>query len=173
MGITGIIGFALALRSARFARLLDLSSGTNFSRLRVWESALNIIEDRPLTGIGLDQFLYAFRGAYIRPDAWQEPDLSHPHNFILDFWVRLGIVGVAIFFWLQIAFWSAARRAYTQLRDTSPILKALLIGTMGSMTNLLAHGLVDNSVYVNDLALVFVLLLAVVGNLSNARSIDE
>jgi hypothetical protein len=37
------------------------------------------------------------------------------------------------------------------------ILKA---GTAGAMVNLLAHGLVDNSVYVNDLALVFALLLA-------------
>ena len=41
---------------------------------------------------------------------------------------------------------------------------------MGSMINLLAHGLVDNSVFVNDLAYVFVLLLGII---SNIRAIDD
>lgn len=173
MGVLGAALFAVALRSARFARLLDFTSGTNFARLRVWESAWHIIEDHPLTGIGLDQFLYAFRGTYILPDAWQEPNLSHPHNVILDFWVRLGIGGVFIFAWLQLAFWSTAYRTYTYFRTRDPYLFALVVGTMGSMINLLSHGLVDNSVYVNDLAFVFVLLLGLIANLSNARSIDE
>ena len=56
-----------------------------------------MIHDHPITGLGLDQFLYAYRGRYILPDAWQEPNLSHPHNILLDFWVRLGIFGVLLF----------------------------------------------------------------------------
>ena len=38
-------------------------------------------------------------------------------------------------------------------------------GMMGSMANTLAHGLVDNSVFVNDLSLVFMLLLGLVSAL--------
>lgn len=172
LGAAGIATFALALRSARFARLLDFSSGTNFARIRVWQSALNIIRDHPITGIGLDQFLYAFRGTYILPDAWQEPDLSHPHNWLLDFWVRLGIAGVIVFLWIQTAFWIQAQHAYQHYKNSSPLYLALVIGVMGSMVNLLTHGLVDNSVYVHDLAYVFVLLLALPQNLMNSRAID-
>ncbi len=171
--VAGAIGFVVALQSARFARLLDFSSGTNFARIRVWSSALNMLRDHPVTGIGLDQFLYQFRGQYIMPDAWQEPNLSHPHNFILDFWLRLGIIGVLIFVWIQAAFWQAARRAYSYYRARDPLTFALIIGTMGSMINLLAHGLVDNSVYVQDLAFVFVLLLGLIIQLSNTSAIDE
>jgi O-antigen ligase len=169
----GAAVFAIAVQSARFARLLDLTSGTNFIRIRVWQSAWNIIKEHPLTGIGLDQFLYAFRGAYIMPDAWQEPNLSHPHNVILDFWIRLGIAGVAVFAWIQIEFWQQARRIYLSCRQSDPLMFALIIGTMGCMVNLLAHGLVDNSVYVNDLAYVFILLLGIAANQPNGRSIDE
>lgn len=172
LAVTGAGAFAIALQSARFARLLDFTSGTNFARIRVWQSAINIIQDHPLTGLGLDQFLYAFRGAYIMPDAWQEPGLSHPHNVILDFWVRLGIFGVLVFLWIQALFWLHARRLYLHFRDSTPLYAALVIGMMGSMVNLLAHGLVDNSVYVHDLAYVFMLLLGLVANLSNAHSID-
>jgi O-antigen ligase len=164
-----VLAFILSLQSARFARVLDFTSGTNFFRLRVWQSAINLIQDYPLTGVGLDQFLYAFRGHYILPDAWQEPNLSHPHNFVLDFWVRLGILGVVIFAWLQIAFWQRIRQVFQKLRQGNPLFLAVTIGTIGSMVNLLAHGLIDNSVYVQDLAYIFVLLLA----LSNVRAIDE
>jgi hypothetical protein len=43
---------------------------------------------------------------------------------------------------------------------------ALLVGMIGSMMNLLAHGLVDNSVFVNDLTYVFMLLLVLNANLT-------
>jgi hypothetical protein len=44
---------------------------------------------------------------------------------------------------------------------------------MGSMVNVLAHGLVDNSVFVQDLAYIFVLLLGLAIQLSNTSAIDE
>lgn len=171
-GAAGI--FALLIQIPRFARLLDFTTGTNFARIRVWQSALSVLSDHPLTGLGLDQFLYAFRGRYIMPDAWQEPNLSHPHNFILDFWIRLGIFGVIVFVWIQIAFWRAASGAYTRWRNRDKTRYVLVIGAMGCMVNLLAHGLVDNSVYVNDLAMIFVFTLGLVAALTGADvSADE
>jgi O-antigen ligase len=169
LALLGTVATALALRSPRFARLLDFSEGTNFYRIRVWESALHAIQDRPVTGLGLDQFLYAFRGQYILPDAWQEPNLSHPHNFLLDLWVRLGVLGVAVFVWWQVAFWRAISHVYRTYRNGDALMYAISIGAMGSMANLLAHGLVDNSVYVNDLAYVFVLLLGIAASLGLGR----
>lgn len=171
--VIGVVGFAVSLQSPRFARVLDFSSGTNFYRLRVWESALHVIHDHPITGLGLDQFLYAFRGRYILPDAWQERDLSHPHNIILDFWVRLGITGVAVLIGLQIGFWKMARQSLAHYRHQNPLPFACLVGIAGSMIDLLAHGLIDNSVYVQDLVYVFVLLLALIASFSNTRSIDD
>jgi O-antigen ligase len=157
-----LIGFVFSLQSERFARVLDFSSGTNFYRVRAWLSAINIIHDRPITGLGLDQFLYAFRGKYILPDAWQEPNLSHPHNILLDFWVRLGLLGVVLLFVLQTVFWRTAVKLYRRFQKADKLYLALIIGTIGSMINLIGHGLIDNSVFVQDLSYVFVLLLALV-----------
>jgi O-antigen ligase len=162
----GAAGFAVASRSPRFARVLDFSEGTSFFRIRVWQSALEMIADRPITGLGLDQFLYAYRGRYIMPDAWQEPNLSHPHNILLDWWIRLGVFGLLLFAWIQLVFWRQMFALYRALRGRDPLLFGLVVGAMGCMIDLLAHGLVDNSVYVNDLALVFVLLLGLAANLT-------
>lgn len=170
LGAVLIVSFMFALQSSRFARVLDFSEGTNFYRLRAWQSAVNMIRDHPITGLGLDQFLYAFRGHYIMPDAWQEPNLSHPHNILLDVWIRLGIIGVAWLVVLQITFW----RVWLKARLVSDnFTKVLFIGMAASMVNLVVHGLVDNSIFVQDLSYVFVLLVALLAHLTNARAIDE
>jgi O-antigen ligase len=170
--VTGIIAvFGLSQMSPHSGSLLDLSTGTNFIRLRVWESSLEIIRDHPLTGLGLDQFLYAFRGHYIRPDAIFDPDLSHPHNFVLDFWIRLGLPGVLLLVSMQSVFWRNLLSAYKHVSRFS-VSGLIIIGTMGSMANLLVHGLVDNSIYVDDLVYVFALLMVVAGWVTNGRAID-
>lgn len=170
-------GLLIATQIPRFERLTDFSQGTNFYRLRVWDSAINIISDYPLTGVGLDQFLYHFRDAYMLPDAWEEPDLSHPHNIILDQWTRLGLTGVIILAGMQLVFWRNMFWRYWRINDgdVMPLAeRILLVGAMGSMVSLLAHGLVDNSIYVIDLAYihVFLLIVSIVNNRTNRRPID-
>ena len=171
--VVGLLSLALASQMPRFARALDLNEGTNFYRVRVWQSAVNMIVDRPVTGWGLDQFLYAFRGTYIMPDAWEEPGLSHPHNIVLDQWVRLGLGGVGLLGAMLYVFWRRLLRLYRQLvQQQDRLLLAMSIGVLGSMFNLLIHGLVDHSIYVIDLAVVFVLLLALAVNLPHLTVID-
>ena len=165
LAVAGALGTVFALGSSpRFARLLDFSSGTVFIRLRVWQSALAMLLDDPLRGLGLDQFLYAYRDTWILPDAWREPNLSHPHNILFDFWLRLGLAGPLILLSLLAAFWRSALRAYRVASTHGS--RVLLAGSMGSMVSLVAHGLVDNSVYVHDLVYVFVLLLGLVANVA-------
>jgi O-antigen ligase len=155
------------LRTPRFASLFDLQSGTSFFRLHLWRSAIDMIRDHPLLGVGLDNFLYAYRGRYIRPPAWQEPNLSHPHNIILDYWSRLGILGLAAGVWLQVAFW---RLALPLRRLPKPDERALAFGLMASMVDFLAHGLVDNSFFLVDLAFAFCLTLALTVHLARTEA---
>ncbi len=169
--IAGIsmIGAFIAVQSERFARLLDFTGGTNFFRVRLWQSTFQMLAERPITGLGMDQFLYAFRGRFMLPDAWEEPDLSHPHNILLDFWTRLGIAGILLLLWIQIAFWRASFALYRHYRAVDSLALALTIGAMGSMINLLAHGMVDNAVFVQDLAYVFVLIVGIVVSLRTSE----
>jgi len=150
------------LRLPRFASLFDTRGGTTFFRLKLWQATLEMIRDHPWLGVGLDNFLYAYRGRYILPEAWQEPDLSHPHNFLLDHWARLGVFGAAAGLWLQAAFWKVAL-PLRRLQD--PDERALALGLMGAMADVLAHGLVDHSFFLIDLAFAFFLILALVQSL--------
>ena len=151
-------------RIPRFADLLNFGSGTSFFRVKLWISAFRMWRDHPLFGVGLDNFLYQYRGKYILPEAWEDPNLSHPHNIILDYLSRLGVLGFMCGLWLQIGFWKTALETYKRL-SADRELKALCLGLMGSMADMLAHGLVDHSFFLLDLAFAFFLTLALVQHL--------
>jgi putative inorganic carbon (HCO3(-)) transporter len=138
----------------------DFNQGsTGFIRLKLWQASLTMLRDYWPLGVGLDNFLYQYRTRYILPEAWEEPDLSHPHNLILDFGTRLGIGGIVLLFWLQGAFWANAWRLYQKTQAP------LVLGLMGSMIVFLSHGLVDNSYFLVDLAFTFFLTIGVVQKL--------
>jgi O-antigen ligase len=158
----GVVALLLALiplsRLPRFASLFEFGEGSSFFRVQLWQSTLRMIRDHPLTGLGLDQFLYAYRSRYILPAAWQQPDLSQPHNVWLNYWVRLGVVGLAAGIWMQVGFWRLALRTQRMLRN-NPSTRALMVGLMGSMAAFLGHGMVDAVHFVIDLSFIFFMTL--------------
>jgi O-antigen ligase len=168
--VAAVAALPVLARLPRFASLLDFSSGTSFFRVKLWVSAWRMFLDYPLLGTGPDNFLYLYRSRYILPEAWQEPNLSHPHNLVLDFLTRFGLLGLAAGAWLMLAFWRAALRVYRRLsalagRLPEPerrSLLALVVGLMGLVAAMLAHGLVDHGLFLVDLSYAFFLALGAV-----------
>ena len=151
----GLLALLPLFGTARLTSLVT-RQGTTLLRLKLWEAAWDMVRDHPLFGVGLDNFLYQYP-RYIRPEALDEPNLSHPHNFVLDFWLRLGLPGLFTFIWLQIHFFRQAFRAWRECSD--PALRALTIGLLAGMADMLAHGLIDASFFVIELAGIFALSL--------------
>jgi len=168
--LVGAVAAIPFLNSPRMQALLS-GEGTQVFRVALWRSSLDMIREQPILGVGPDSFLYAYRGRYLLPEAWQESSLSHPHNVVLDFAARLGLLGLGVFIWIQVAFWKAglglarpasATAAQPALGDAATQDRALAIGLMASMVDFLAHGMVDAAYFVVDLAFVFMLTLALV-----------
>jgi O-antigen ligase len=180
--LIGAVG--LALRGPAIIHALGSGhSGTVQVRLDVWRSAVAMIRDHPILGVGPDNFIHYFTPTrqedrwqtqcapglgYMQPGAGAEPCLSHPHNEILDFWLSTGILGLIAFLWLQVSFWRHAFRLRRSIGLSSA--NPLLLGVMGAMAASLIHGLVDNSYFLEDLSLVFWLLFGYVSWLTTSES---
>ena len=169
----GLALIPLFLHLPRFASLFDLQQGSTFFRLELWRSSLTLIREHPWFGVGPGNFLAVYRTRYVLPSAWQEFNLGHPHNVYLDHWTRMGILGLLAGVAVQVAFFKSANRRVSESasqrvsesasrKAQSPKVGALSvsIGLIGSMAAMLAHGLVDNTLFFPDLALVFFLTLA-------------
>jgi O-antigen ligase len=161
-----VVGTAPFWGTERFRSLLDFGAGsTGGLRLNLWRSSLSMALDYPWLGVGPDNFLYAYRSGYILPAAWQDPNLNHPHNVLLDWWTRLGLGGLILAAgWL----WTGGRRLWQGIFD--PAQTALSLGCLAAILGALAHGLIDASYALPDLMLVWVLLLSVTGEQSSVIS---
>ena len=150
-----VIGLLPFLGAERFRSLADFSAGTTGGlRLNLWRSSLRMALDHPWLGVGPDNFLYVYRSGYILPAAWQDPDLNHPHNVLLDWWTRLGIGGLVLAGgWLL----SGVRQLWRGIWDDESA--ALRLGCLAALAAALAHGLIDASYALPDLMLAWVLLL--------------
>lgn len=156
--LLGVVAFVGALQIPQLAGRLDPQSMTGVFRINLWRSSLNMIAEHPVWGVGLDNFLYEYRGRYIMDSAWQEPNLNHPHNLVLDFATRLGLLGLLVGGWM---LWANGRLAYHLTKTASPIWLPVAVGLLAALADIVAHGLVDHSFFLVDLAFVFMLLLAV------------
>lgn len=157
----------------RFAGLFDTSGGTTFLRLQVWQSAWRMWLDHPWLGVGPDNFLYAFRSFYVLPTAWEELQLSHPHNLFLDLLTRVGLFGFLAGMWLLLL---TLRRGWAQIKEQRAALdlpSVLFLGLFAGLVAGLAHGLIDNSLFLPDLAILTLLVAAAVRRGQAATRGDE
>jgi O-antigen ligase len=159
----GALALLPLFRTERFAGLFDLQSGTSFFRVQLWRGAWNMALDHPWLGVGPDNFLYAYRTTYVLPAAWQELNLSHPHNIFLDFGTRLGLPSVLVGVWLFVAAFGQGWRAF---RRRSGAERALALGLLASLVATLAHGLIDNSLFLVDLMFLAMLSMGMISRLS-------
>lgn len=151
-------GAALPLvQGTRLANAFDLQRGTGFFRLNLWVSAWRMWLDHFWLGVGPDNFLYAYRSFYILPVAWKEPNLSHPHNVLFEFATRLGLPGVIAGAGLITGFIRNIALGLHRKDEWRPVY----IGAAGMLAAMLAHGLVDQSFFLIELAFPFMVLAGV------------
>jgi O-antigen ligase len=146
---TSLILLLIALQIPPLAARLNPQGQTGFLRVNLWRASLNMALDHPIFGVGLDNFLYEYRGRYMLDVAWKEPDLNHPHNILLDFATRLGGLGLIAGIFLA---YTIVRTLRQLKQNATSEWTPLAIGMIGAFTYALAHGLVDHSFFLVDMA---------------------
>jgi O-antigen ligase len=158
--VAALVVVGIVLAGAAAAGLLPeriVHVGSAEIRLDLWRSAFRMGRDHPVFGIGLDQFLNQYQGPYLDPVRQGERWLSHPHNLILDWWLSLGIIGLLVAAWIGVR---VVRGALALIRQGDPQDAALARAVLAAMAAVVVHGLIDNSYFLQDLALSFWLFCA-------------
>jgi len=162
LGIAFVAGLAALpfVNVTRITSMFDFNTedNTGVARAKIWTAALRIIGDNPFTGIGQDQFLY-------QDPKYGVPQLrffttSHPHNWVLDFWLRLGLPGLLWLVATLVYFFRQTLQLWAHLRRTAS--GALVLGLMASMIDFTVHGLLDMAYFTMDSALTFWLTFGLV-----------
>ncbi len=138
---------ALAVPSMRQAVLFQDTANQN--RLRLWGYTQIFLTQSPknfVLGTGVRQFFRKAQKPYYDKIVMER--LIYPHNFFLNFWTEVGLIGMlAMMTILGYSFFLAYR-----IGRQNKIISA---GLFGALTVLLIHGLVDVPYFKNDLAFLF------------------
>ena len=112
-------------------------------RLEVYQGSLRLIQDYPLTGIGVGQVFALVYSRYVLliPHVF----LTYSHNLYLTIWLGHGLLGVIGMGWLVVAFGCFVVRESRQGHPPSPLFQAAWTGAVV----ILIHGLFDARQYVD------------------------
>ena len=155
---------------------------TVMRRIYLWESALHMIRDHPILGIGPDNWLCYYSRNNLctlpAPHYWilqdpvthaatgmrDEPNLAQPHNDILNIWLYMGLFGllaflalIALFFWTFVRVLSRLR--FAPVEDQN-YLRWITVGVGAAMLAALVQAMVDSVFLGQDTSFLFWMLIS-------------
>jgi tetratricopeptide (TPR) repeat protein len=145
--LTGLTAILLVLATAFFSSpggrafvreaesIFDPRTGTNRTRIYMWEASLKMIRDHPLRGVGPGEFQYAY-------PAYRDPaerglhgyniSTENPHNDYFHIGVETGIPGLLMFLgMIGWVLWDGRRRVVEARGVTLPFQLGRLCGLAG------------------------------------------
>jgi O-antigen ligase len=138
LAIVLMIGGFFALKDSDFVREtpvlnrfaeISLSEGTGWSRLVMWEIAMDGFWEKPILGWGQEGFIDVFNKHY-RPELYeQESWFDRPHNIVLSWLVAGGALGALAYLsiWAML-LWGIWSRKNDLDRVEQSLLTGLLAG---------------------------------------------
>ncbi|MHB1406860.1 MAG: O-antigen ligase family protein [Desulfitobacteriaceae bacterium] len=143
-------------------RLHDVGNiSQNMSRVRLWQTALKMIKDHPVWGVGNGNFV-SYYDLYIAkyPElAWEDWKRYPVHNSYLKVQTELGIGGSVSLLGILISAWLTVRKTAKSVSD--PALSSFFTGFLASIPAFYFMNFSDNILFVPKVASYFWLVLAV------------
>lgn len=125
-------------------------------RLGIWRDSLNMIEDRPLFGHGINTFMRVFDSYRRDPGS-----PTYAHNCYIQLAAETGIIGLAAFLWILVdIFWKSLSKItvyWTKKED----FVVLSLGLLAGVFAFLIHSFFDTHFYSLQLSVYFWFMVAV------------
>lgn len=94
-----VLSFSLTPQlTTRLYSILDMQNESNAERILIWSSAVQMVKDHPITGIGLGNFRSEYVAKYMSPLA--KLQVPHAHNTVLHMLVETGLIGAMAFLYM-------------------------------------------------------------------------
>ncbi|TAK32377.1 MAG: hypothetical protein EPO21_15275 [Chloroflexota bacterium] len=126
------ITLVLGWLGAQVLPWLDVPGTGELGRVDLWHTSFYMVQDFPLTGVGLGAFPAVFQALYAG-----DPKVTNPHNLFLQTYLDLGVLGLIGLLW--IVLWGL-RVAFSPRVADSPVRSWIRTGLAGAWLAFLVHG---------------------------------
>ncbi|MBT3690196.1 O-antigen ligase family protein [bacterium] len=126
-------------------------------RTSQWRETYELLKTKPILGAGLAGYQTLVEPYHINKHI---EIYLYPHNFFLNFYVEIGLLGLISICWLLIIYYKLSYKSEYSIY--SIILSSVMI-------TILVHGLVDVPYLKNDLAILFWIIFGLTISIYNTR----
>lgn len=134
-------------------------------RIATWKFTVLMIKDHPLLGSGIGTYKYntlKYQAEFFKQgenrSLYPHGFAEKAHNEYLQLWAEMGIVGLGIFVWLIISYFSCGIKILRKIKDEYK--QGIIIGLMGSVVAVLIDGLFGFPLHLPATVILFWLVLA-------------
>lgn len=140
----------------RILSIGNLADSSNSYRLTMWGITLDIIKDHPIAGVGFGHipFKQTFE-TYIRT-----MPTYHAHNTYLEIAAELGIPGLIAFLFLLFIIFKYGIQSL--INGQNRYIKIMAAGLFSGLAGVLAHGAVENVIYLTRIIVYFWILIGLI-----------
>ena len=144
--------------SPGFRDRIQLQNMIQNERTGIYLTAIEMIKDHPLTGIGYG--LEAFNAIwddYNRkiPSIYKREPMGHPHNIFLEVTIQLGVIGLLLFLYISVVFFQTGFRVMRRTNHT--FIRAWSYCIMAVFTGILVSGLFEKTLWGSNMTFVSIL----------------
>lgn len=172
--VAGLLVLAVAVVEPlrdRVASIVQVrADSSNNYRMNVWMSALEMVRDRPIIGIGPGNDV--FNKIY---PLYQRPRYSalSAYSVPLEIAVESGLIGLSAFAWLLLSILTQGWLQLQKLRDSGNLQGYWLIAAIATIVGMMAHGLFDTVWYRPQVNTLWWLMVAIVASYYNGPLADN
>jgi O-antigen ligase len=161
LALVGILfaGSFLYLGRHSLREVLTLSDIASQDRLTMWQTALAMIQSKPLFGLGYNTFMANYNQYVVGPTVWP----AYAHNCYLQITAETGLIGLAAFMVFLFYFFKSCFRAAWITRDT------FLMGLFAGLIAFLVQSIFDTNLYAVRQAVLFWTLAGLAVGLSGSK----
>ncbi len=152
-----LLGMAVALYWGPVRNAVTFSDRASQNRLVLWGYSWQYFTASParfVGGAGLRQFFGKIQYPFFIQNSKMMEKLIYPHNFFINFWSEIGLIGALSFLGIGVYLFLMAAHIFRQDR-------VLGAGLVGLLVVYFVHGLVDVPYFKNDLSFIFWLYVLV------------
>jgi putative inorganic carbon (HCO3(-)) transporter len=157
--IVGLVIFAgsQTLRQ-RLLTMGDPNDPTVRERIFMWRSGVAMWRDHPWLGVGPGGVKREY-ARYALPEAVKKRT-GHVHNTPLQILVERGVLGLAAWLAIWVAFYARAIRLLRRLSNEAQLERALVVGSLAAITGFLVGGLSEHNFGDSEVVMVAWAILA-------------
>lgn len=138
----------------RILSIVNFADSSNSYRIRMWKITLDIIKDNWLVGVGFGHLPFkATFETYIRT-----MPTYHAHNTYLETMAEMGVLGFIIFIAFIFILFKYSIKKLIKGKDN--YIRVMAIGVVSGLAAVLAHGAVENVLYIPRIITTFWILVA-------------